>query len=303
MLKGIMMLEGKRLIVDAVNSGVKLKTIYFSVEEHLRAFPNLAELVQEKGLQLKMVFHKDMQLFSQVVTSPGLMGIFERPPDGFVFRKDSYERENKMPVTVIADNVRDPGNLGSMIRSAAAAGIERVICTRGCVDVWEPKVVRGGAGAHFRIPVLSGVEWPEIPGLLEMDGGEARVDLYFAESLTRRMPASDLASADQTVAQVDSDSSDSSPKSANYSQVDFFQQQDEAGLGSVALLLGGEAEGLSPEALELISHMQGTKVWIPLSLGVESLNTSVAASIILYEMRRQFLSPFSGVLAAGQSNQ
>jgi TrmH family RNA methyltransferase len=61
--------------------------------------------------------------------------------------------------------VRDPGNLGTILRSAEAAGVGQVILAPGTVDLYNPKAVRGAMGAHFRLPV-AGLDWPAIAGRL-----------------------------------------------------------------------------------------------------------------------------------------
>ena len=57
---------------------------------------------------------------------------------------------------VVLDGMQDPGNLGTILRTALAAGAGAVITSPGCADVFAPKVVRAGMGAHFRLPVLPG---------------------------------------------------------------------------------------------------------------------------------------------------
>jgi TrmH family RNA methyltransferase len=59
---------------------------------------------------------------------------------------------------VMLDNVQDPGNMGSLLRSAAAAGIEWVICSPGTVSAWSPKVMRAGMGAHFLLQIVENVD-------------------------------------------------------------------------------------------------------------------------------------------------
>ncbi|MBV8634832.1 MAG: RNA methyltransferase [Burkholderiaceae bacterium] len=59
---------------------------------------------------------------------------------------------------VLLDNLQDPGNLGSILRSAAAAGIKSVYCSKGCVAAWSPKVLRAGMGAHFLLQIMENVE-------------------------------------------------------------------------------------------------------------------------------------------------
>jgi TrmH family RNA methyltransferase len=62
---------------------------------------------------------------------------------------------------LIADQIRDPGNLGTLLRTAAAAGVQAVLLAPETTDAFAPKVVRAGMGAHFRLPILS-LAWDEI---------------------------------------------------------------------------------------------------------------------------------------------
>lgn len=59
---------------------------------------------------------------------------------------------------LLLEDIQDPGNLGSMLRTAAAAGVEAVYLSTGCTDAWSPKALRGGQGAHFVLPVVERVE-------------------------------------------------------------------------------------------------------------------------------------------------
>lgn len=60
--------------------------------------------------------------------------------------------------SVVLDNLQDPGNLGSILRSAAGAGIAQVICSAGTASAWSPKVLRAGMGAHFLLDIFEGVD-------------------------------------------------------------------------------------------------------------------------------------------------
>jgi TrmH family RNA methyltransferase len=76
---------------------------------------------------------------------------------------------------VILDGIKDPGNMGTILRTAAAAGVQLVIHTPGCVDVYSPKVVRSAMGAHFNIPMAS-MNWEAIKTFWKEQ------PLYLAES-------------------------------------------------------------------------------------------------------------------------
>ncbi|MBX9869754.1 MAG: RNA methyltransferase [Burkholderiaceae bacterium] len=81
--------------------------------------------------------------------------------------------------TVVLDNLQDPGNLGSILRSAAAAGIKNVVCSQGTVFAWSPKVMRAGMGAHFLLNIYEGVD---LPMLLK----SARIPILATSSHTKQ---------------------------------------------------------------------------------------------------------------------
>src|SRR5207249_3884755 len=123
------------------------------------------------------------------------------------------QREGTAPLVLVCDNIQDPGNLGTILRSAEAAAVQAVYLSSGCVDLYNPKVVRAAMGAHFRLPTFS-QSWPDIARSLNTLG----VD----ES---RMFATDANAA--TV----------------YHQVDWTQP--------AALIVSNEAHGPSAEAVTL----------------------------------------------------
>jgi TrmH family RNA methyltransferase len=63
---------------------------------------------------------------------------------------------------LVIDAVQDPGNIGTLLRSAEAAGVGLALCTRGCADIYSPKVVRAAMGAHFSLPLRSELSWDEL---------------------------------------------------------------------------------------------------------------------------------------------
>jgi len=143
---------------------------------------------------------------------------------------------------LICDNLRDPGNLGTLLRSAAAAGVQTALLSPGTTDAFAPKVVRAGMGAHFRLPVQH-LSWGEIRDLCKHNG----LRLFLAEA------AEGAAAWDLDLRQP------------------------------LALMVGSEAEGATPEAMALAAQ----PVRIPMPGQSESLNAAVAASILLFEIVRQ----------------
>lgn len=90
------------------------------------------------------------QVLSQVEHGIGLLFVVDTPQPAMPVRLTQS--------AVLLDNLQDPGNLGSILRSAAAAGIEHVFCSKGTAFAWSPKVLRAGMGAHFLLNILENVD-------------------------------------------------------------------------------------------------------------------------------------------------
>lgn len=92
---------------------------------------------------------------------------------------------------LIPDQIRDPGNLGTLIRTAAAAGVEAVLLPPGTTDAFAPKVLRAGMGAHFRLPIVN-MAWDEIKAqvqglavfLADMEGDISYADADLKQACT-----------------------------------------------------------------------------------------------------------------------
>jgi len=85
---------------------------------------------------------------SDVQTPQGILAVFPFPSLARVL-------DDPAPLALVIDRLRDPGNLGTLLRSAAAAGVNAVYLSPETVDPWNPKVVRAGMGAHFRVPLVA----------------------------------------------------------------------------------------------------------------------------------------------------
>lgn len=83
-----------------------------------------------------------------VTSSTGILALVDIP--------EILRPENKDFVLLLED-IQDPGNLGAILRTAAAANVSMVLCSKGCTDVWSPKCLRGGQGAHFVLPIVENV--------------------------------------------------------------------------------------------------------------------------------------------------
>lgn len=121
-------LEGIKFISTAINAGLKLDQI-FVTQDHL---DSLSKISQDKII---LVSDNVMSKLSSVVTPSGILAIFYQP-----------EHKNLLPGHgLVLDHISDPGNMGTLIRTAAACNIKNIIVING-VDVWSPKVVQASAG-------------------------------------------------------------------------------------------------------------------------------------------------------------
>jgi TrmH family RNA methyltransferase len=116
--------------------------------DHVEVAEILA-LCEEQGAQLISLPENLYQALSQVENGVGILFLIATP-------------QLKAPLSlsvnaVLLDNLQDPGNLGSILRSAAGAGITKVFCGVGSASAWSPKVLRAGMGAHFLLEIFEGV--------------------------------------------------------------------------------------------------------------------------------------------------
>ena len=144
---------------------------------------------------------------------------------------------------LVGEKLNDPGNIGALIRTAAAAGAVGLILSEGSGDIYNPKVLRAAAGAALRLPIVASVALPDTIKQLK----QAKYAVYAAHPRGDMLPyALDLCS-------------------------------------NFCWLIGSESHGLSDETAALADAL----VSLPMAGEVESLNASVAGSILLYEAVRQ----------------
>ncbi|KFV80183.1 RNA methyltransferase-like 1, partial [Struthio camelus australis] len=294
---GKVLLEGHRLIKDALQAGAVLQTLFFSTVGHLKELPE-AEL---KRANLVKVKFEDIKSWSDLITPQGLIGIFSKP-DHAKMAYPAAQLTNSLPVLLICDNIRDPGNLGTILRSAAGAGCEKVLLTKGCVDPWEPKVLRAGMGAHFRVPIVANLDWESVPSNLpagvqvcvadnkdpgvqtetEFTSGSASSSVSVSSNLQAPVKSKPKAHPSESEAGEGMAGVGVPELAAQYYYENWVQTP-------VAVVIGGETQGLSPAALHLAASTGGKRLVIPVVPGVDSLNSAIAAGIVLFEGKRQLL--------------
>ena len=147
--EGLIVLEGVRLVGDALAAGARPVHALFSPE---LTDGTLRERVRGAGGTVLAVSEAVLHHAADTQQPQGVVAVFAMPAS----RLPAQPR-----AVLILDALRDPGNLGTILRTAAAAGVEAVLLAPTCVDPYNPKSLRAGMGAHFRVP-LAQRDWDEI---------------------------------------------------------------------------------------------------------------------------------------------
>jgi TrmH family RNA methyltransferase len=147
--EGKIVLEGARLISDAFEQGLQPDFILYAPNAAVQS--RVAHLTGH-DVNLIPVSDDVMRHVSDTQHPQGIVGVFPMPTP------DLPEQPERV---LILDAIRDPGNMGTMLRTAAAADVQAVVLSSDCVDLYNPKTLRGGMGAHFRVPAAD-LSWDEI---------------------------------------------------------------------------------------------------------------------------------------------
>jgi TrmH family RNA methyltransferase len=195
-------MEGPHLLETLLDADMLPQEVYYQPELLQRTAKGralLTRLLHTPGLsgdrlgdRLIEVSERVIEALGDVQTSQGVVSVL--PLDAFwparlhARRSPSVQR----PVLLILDGVADPGNMGTILRTALAADVYEVLLTANCVDCYSPKVVRAAAGAHVSLPVEVNLPWPAIrqkvaahcanvPRVLLAEAGSPRI--YYEEDL------------------------------------------------------------------------------------------------------------------------
>ena len=166
---GDFVVEGVRLSEEALKTGVVPKLVFFSQSCSSRGM-ELVQQAQCAGSKIYSIPSHIMDALSGTETTQGILMVVQNP---------CLPLPECLNFIVIIDQLRDPGNLGTILRSAVAAGAQAVFCTPGNVDAWSPKVVRSAMGAHFHVPVIS-TSWPKIQNICKTQ--KTSLKILLAES-------------------------------------------------------------------------------------------------------------------------
>jgi TrmH family RNA methyltransferase len=252
--------EGRKLVEEAVRSGLEAEALLLgdSAEPDLEPILRAAS-TSEAGIPRSRILRTTDKLFASVAGTEapqGIAALFRPPAWGF----DDILRGAANPggalrgdstLVIVLAGVQDPGNVGTIIRSAEAFGATGAVAARGTADPWSPKALRASAGSALRLPLFRGIAIPVLLAQLKI----AEVKIVAASG----RDSSSLPAASKLTGE--------SP--------DLRQP--------VAIFIGGEGAGLPHEVV----HSADATFSIPMRSSVESLNAGIAASIILFDAARQ----------------
>lgn len=172
------MVEGPVLVAEAVRAGWRVVTQFVPADTPDAAVEGAGEIVT--------VATDVLERLGSTKTPQAPVAIVEMRPAG-------AELLDRADVVVVLDRIGDPGNLGTMLRSAEAAGVDAVVVTPGSVDAYNPKVVRASAGALFHVPVIdAGLDEVDAAGLelvgtSSHDRADRAVQAYTSADLSGRI--------------------------------------------------------------------------------------------------------------------
>lgn len=251
---GCVGVEGPRLVEEALRSACRIEAVLFS-ESGQRHHARLAPYLDREEIAFPILRTTD-PLFEGIADTEhpqGVAALVEPRKAAF----DDIARSSPAgaaPLIVVLAGVQDPGNVGTILRTAAALGATAAVTAAsgqsGTASPYSPKALRASAGAALRLPILTGMALPILLAQLRVEGIRTLAS-------TGREPQS----------------GEAAPLAPW--EIDWCEP--------VALLIGNEGAGL-PEEVE---RSADARLRIPMATGVESLNAAAAAAVLFYEAARQ----------------
>jgi len=232
--------EGPQAVAEAFHCGAQVTDLFVTVPARTR-HGDLVAAIAAAGIPVHVVSGDVMDELAQTVTPQGLLAVCS-----FVDVPLAEVARTKPALVALLANVRDPGNAGTVLRTADAAGAHAVVFADASVDPYNGKCVRASAGSLFHLPVVAGTRLEEAVVSLR----EAGLRIVAADGRAGR-------------------------------SLDDPEVQARLA-GPTAWMLGNEAWGLPPELVALADE----PVAVPIYGRAESLNLAAAAAVCLYASAR-----------------
>lgn len=278
-------IEGQRLVLDMLDDPITRRLVRHvvvakSALDHKQLGPKLEsalgrfDAMQDVSVSVASV--EVVEACCDTVTPQGIVAIASLPSP---YEGPIEGGNTKCPLYLVLDGLSDPGNVGTLLRSALACGVEAVILMPGSCDVWNPKAIRSAMGATFKIPLRRVEDWEDCRRVLGSFGVQLNRDFY---------------AATMEGSEEKGDCADS--HSLAYHEVDWSGRQDKNDSidrkenrpnSAKVVCIGKEGPGLSSEIRAAVRSGDIRSVHVPMEEGIESLNAAVCGSVILFETLRQ----------------
>ncbi len=247
--------DGIKLLCEALRRGVELDSVFLRVGTAEKVGERMKELY---GCTLEQVdcpvFGVEDSLFEKISQENAPEGVItvakyidKCHKNIIIYNKDEIQPRSDVPV-ILLESVRDPLNVGAIIRSAAALGIGHLILSADCADIYHPRTVRAAMGPLFSMPITRVEDLAGTVSALRADG--------------RRIYAAAL---DDTAIRL------GSPE---------MEADQGSNAGANGAVIGNEGHGLS----EAVINACDRSVYIPMKADTESLNAGVAAALLMWEL-------------------
>ena len=247
--------DGVKLLCEALSRGVELDSVFLRAGTAEKVGERMKELY---GCTLEQVdcpvFGVEDSLFEKISQENAPEGVItvakyidKCHKNIIIYNKDEIQPRSDVPV-ILLESVRDPLNVGAIIRSAAALGIGHLILSADCADIYHPRTVRAAMGPLFSMPITRVEDLAGTVSALRADG--------------RRIYAAAL---DDTAIRL------GSPE---------MEADQGSSAGANGAVIGNEGHGLS----ETVINACDRSVYIPMRADTESLNAGVAAALLMWEL-------------------
>ena len=159
---GLFLLEGPQAVTEALSYRAQLVVELFATPTAIERYADIAQAARDAGIEIEFVTEQVIESMADTVTPQGIVAVCHQFPTSV---KDilAPDTDGDGPrLIAILEEVRDPGNAGTIIRAADAAGADGVIFTGRSVDLYNPKVVRSSTGSIFHVPVAVGADFDSV---------------------------------------------------------------------------------------------------------------------------------------------
>ncbi|MEN2739286.1 RNA methyltransferase [Microbacterium sp. X-17] len=156
---GLFLLEGPQAVSEALTYRPELVVELYATPTALERYQDIAQTAVEAGVDVEFVTEHVLDTMADTVTPQGFVAVCRQFPTSV---RDIFADEPRL--VAILEEVRDPGNAGTIIRAADSAGADAIVLTGRTVDLYNPKVVRSTTGSLFHVPVAVGADLADVVG-------------------------------------------------------------------------------------------------------------------------------------------